>query len=220
MFRGLLRVMFSRVGRTLLILFALAVAWGLWWVWPERPLRELAFTNVSGSARASVSGDGKSIKIVDRNKERAHVVRCISPATGIEIQPINDLNPMHHNPPWIAIPSRGTGGSSLAGLPHWLRRLLAGTFYEQSTINIHENPSLSISRRIPSGNCCGFAENNRAWTQHSSGPQLILREWDVSYPQAPWWLWLSTGALSLAVIAQWLRASRVRQDPVAESPRN
>lgn len=50
------------------------------------------------------------------------------------------------------------------------------------------------SRKIRDWSWCGFTHHDKCWTQnHFSEPQIVLREWDISFARPPIWLWLLSG---------------------------
>lgn len=65
MFRRLPRFLATRVGRSLLILAALGLLWAAWWIWPERPLREIKL-DAQIEEVTSISPDGKLVALSDR----------------------------------------------------------------------------------------------------------------------------------------------------------
>lgn len=275
MFRGLLRALFGRVGRTLLILFALGAAWGLWWVWPERPVREIAIDrtpDIETLEYATISPSGRMVLLSTApaygdNVEMWHSrVVCLDDGSDVldpkmighdkvvfdgfdeyvllmspekklrayrtqyrQFENVSD-HISHQFSAKYCMDDYGFGWNAchqefITDKTSWISDLASRLFptqpwFSNSFLITHEHDRFP-PRVIRGAFWCGFTWNDRGWTQNwRDEEKIILREWDLRPPKTPWWLWLTTGALSVVVVVPWFRASRVRQNPVAETPRN
>ncbi len=76
MMRTLLRWLVGRYGRAIGVVFAVAAAWGYWWLWPASPLRELRFEQIADQGLELADGGkklivfGQSQKLPPESKQR------------------------------------------------------------------------------------------------------------------------------------------------------
>ena len=168
----------------------------------------LRFDPIGRMESAYVSPDGKTVSFRHIDLHGEYATRFVSLESGQDTEDVMDFDFWQESQIWIAVYREPKHYSSFWTV--WTNWLL-GMGSDQGRFDIYQRADWSRSRQIPGYRWCGFSAGDRGWTQNAWGePEIILREWDVSFTKTPRTLiWLTIGTFAIIVWRVYGKSGRV-----------